>query len=317
MDNGHVSRQQPDLGARLNIDSRIKYRHLLCFIEVARQGSLVRAAGAMSVSQPAVSKTLKELEELLATRLFERGKQGVALTAAGQAFLRYAGPSVQALREGVRSLRAGEHEAGAVRLGALSTVESSLPPDVVQRLHAQHAALVVSVVTGPSAYLLGQLRGGELDLVVGRMTDAPQIEGLSFEHLYSESMVLVVRPGHVLKDDPSRLREFPLVLPQSGTTIRRHADSLFIQLGISPAPRRLETLSVSLSRRYVRVSDAVWVAPLDAVREDLANGELVEVNLGLKEPGGSVGICTNPTLPESLAMQWCREALREAAARYC
>lgn len=300
----------------MNIDSRIKYRHLLCFIEVARQGSLVRAAGAMSISQPAISKTLKELEELLATRLFERGKQGVALTAAGQAFLRYAGPSVQALREGVRSLRAGEHEAGAVRLGALSTVESSLLPDVVQRLHAQHAALVVSVVTGPSAYLLGQLRGGELDLVVGRMTDAPQIEGLSFEHLYSESMVLVVRPGHLLKDDPSRLPEFPLVLPQSGTTIRRHADSLFIQLGISPAPRRLETLSVSLSRRYVRVSDAVWVAPLDAVREDLASGELVEVNLGLKEPGGSVGICTNPTLPESLAMQWCREALREAAARY-
>lgn len=316
MDNGDISPHQPDLGARLNIDSRIKYRHLLCFIEVARQGSLVRAAGAMSISQPAVSKTLKELEELLATRLFERGKQGVALTAAGQAFLRYAGPSVQALREGVRSLRAGEHEAGAVRLGALSTVESSLLPDVVQRLHAQHAALVVSVVTGPSAYLLGQLRGGELDLVVGRMTDAPQIEGLSFEHLYSESMVLVVRPGHLLKDNPSRLPEFPLVLPQSGTTIRRHADSLFIQLGISPAPRRLETLSVSLCRRYVRVSDAVWVAPLDAVREDLASGELVEVNLGLKEPGGSVGICTNPTLPESLAMQWCREALREAAARY-
>lgn len=298
------------------MDNRIKYRHLLCFIEVARQGSLVRAADAMSVSQPAISKTLKELEALLEASLFERGKQGVTLTAAGQAFLRYAGPSVQALREGVRSLRAGEHEAGVVRLGALSTVESALLPDVVQRLHAQHAALVVSVVTGPSAFLLGQLRGGELDLVVGRMTDAPQIEGLSFEHLYSESMTLVVRPGHELLSDPSRLTEFPLVLPQSGTTIRRHADSLFIQLGIDPSPRRLETLSVSLSRHYVRRSDAVWVAPLDAVREDLTTGELSEVDLGIKEPGGSVGICTNPTLPASLAMQWCCEALREAAAAY-
>lgn len=304
-------------GARLNIDSRIKYRHLLCFIEVARQGSLARAASTMSVSQPAISKTLKELEELLATRLFERSKQGVVLTAAGQAFLRYAGPSVQALREGVRSLRAGEHEAGVVRLGALSTVESALLPDVVQQLHAQHAALVVSVVTGPSAYLLNQLRGGELDLVIGRMTDSPQIEGLSFEHLYNESMILVVRPGHVVASDPSRMAEFPLVLPLSGTTIRRHADSLFVQLGMIPPSRRLETLSLSLSRRYVQVSDAIWVAPLDAVREDLANGELHEVDLGLKEPGGSVGICANPTLPETLAMQWCREALRAAAARVC
>lgn len=301
----------------MSIDNRIKYRHLQCFLEVSRQGSLARAADVLAVSQPAISKTLKELESLLETSLFERSKQGVTLTAAGRAFLRYAGPSVQALREGVRSLRAGEHEAGVVRLGALSTVESSLLPDVVQRLHAQHAALVVSVVSGPSAYLLDQLRGGELDLVVGRMTEAPQIKGLSFEHLYSESMTLVVRPGHaLLSGDPARLGEFPLVLPQSGTTIRRHADSLFIQLGIGQSPRRLETLSVSLSRQYVRINDAVWVAPLDAVREDLATGELRELDLGIKEPGGSVGICSNPTLPASLAMQWCCEALREAAARY-
>lgn len=89
------------------------------------------------------------------------------------------------------------------------------------------------------------------------------------------------------------------MLPQSGTTIRRHADSLFIQLGISPPPRRLETLSVALSRHYVRANDAVWVAPLDAVRDDLVTGELSKVDLGIKKPGGSVGICTNPTLQAS------------------
>lgn len=299
----------------MNIDNRIKYRHLLCFLEVSRQGSLARAGEALAISQPAVSKTLKELEELLGTSLFERSRNGVTLTAAGSAFLRYAGPSVQALREGVRSLRAGEHEAGIVRLGALSTVESSLLPDVVARLHAQHAALVVSVMSGPSAYLLGLLRAGEVDLVVGRMTDSPLIEGMSFEHLYSESMTLVVRPGHALLSGlPELLGEFPVVLPLAGTTIRRYADSLFVQLGLSAPPRRLETLSIALSRHYVLNSDAVWVAPLDAVRQDLAQGDLMELDLGLKEPGGSVGICSNPALPPTLAAQWCVEALREVAA---
>lgn len=301
----------------MNIDTRIKYRHLLCFLEIARQGSLARAAQSMAVSQPAMSKTLRELEELLEASLFERGKQGVSLTAAGRAFLRYAGPSVQALREGVRSLRGGEHEAGVVRLGVLSTVESSLLPDVVGRLHGQHAALVVSVTTGPGAYLLGQLRVGELDLVVGRMTDSPQIEGLAFEHLYSESMTLVVRPDHpLLTGDRNALADYPLVLPLAGTTIRRYADSLFVQLGIAPAQRRLETLSIALSRRYVIDSEAVWVAPLDAVRQDLAGGLLAELDLGMQEPGGSVGICSNPALPLSLASQWCCEALREAARDY-
>ncbi|MBC9251701.1 pca operon transcription factor PcaQ [Pseudomonas alcaligenes] len=304
----------------MNIDNRIKFRHLLCFLEVARQGSLARAAEVLAVSQPAISKTLKELEEILVTRLFERSKQGVTPTAAGLAFLRYAGPSVQALREGVRSLRSGEHEAGAVRLGVLSTVESSLLPDVVRRLHEQHAALVVSVETGPSAYLLGQLRVGALDLVIGRMTDSPQIEGLTFEHLYSESMILVVRPGHALLhtdlSDRSRLGDYPVVLPLAGTTIRRYADSLYVQCGIGLPQQRLETLSVALSRRYVQACDAVWVAPQDAVRQDLARGELVALQLGLREPGGSVGICSNPSTPLSLAAQWCCEALRAAALDY-
>lgn len=303
----------------MNIDTRIKFRHLVCFLEMARQGSLARAADVLAVSQPAMSKTLKELEELLDASLFVRSKTGLSLTEAGVAFLRYAGPSVQALREGVNTLRGGEYAAGVVRLGVLSTVESLLLPEVVRRLHERHSALVVSVVTGPSAYLLSQLRVGDVDLVVGRMTDSPQIQGLSFEHLYSESMTLVVRPDHPLLTGPldrSALENYPLVLPLAGTTIRKFADSLFVQCGISQSRQRLETLSVALSRRYTLSSDAIWIAPLDAVRLDLANAELHEVELGLREPGGSVGISSNASLPLSLAAQWCVEVLREVGRAY-
>lgn len=303
----------------MNIDTRIKFRHLLCFLEVARQGSLARASEKLAISQPALSKTLKELETLLATRLFIRSKSGAALTEAGVAFLRYAGPSVQALREGVNNLRSGEHQPITAKLGVLSTVESLLVPEVICRLHARHPALVVSVVTGPSAFLLSQLRVGELDLVVGRMTDSPQILGLAFEHLYSESMTLVVRNGHPLLSDPQghkSLEDYPLVLPLAGTTIRKFADSLFVQHDISPPRQRLETLSLTLSRRYVECSEAIWVAPFDAVRQDLSRGALVELDLGIREPGGSVGLCSNPALHMPLATQWCVEVLREVGEEY-
>nr|WP_298145320.1 pca operon transcription factor PcaQ [uncultured Pseudomonas sp.] len=303
----------------MNIDTRIKFRHLLCFLEVARQGSLARAADKLAVSQPAISKTLKELETLLAASLFERSKSGVVLTEAGVAFLRYAGPCVQALREGVDSLRGGDYAAQTIRLGVLSTVESLLVPEVVRRLHERHPALAVSVVTGPSAYLLSQLRVGELDLVLGRMTDSPQIQGLSFEHLYSESMTLVVRAGHPLLAatlQRGQLEDYPLVLPLAGTTIRQYADSLFVQCGIAQSRQRLETLSVALSRRYVLCSEAIWVAPMDAVRLDLRKGELVELALGTQEPGGSVGICSNATLPLSAAAQSCLEVVRGVGRDY-
>ncbi|MDD0975609.1 pca operon transcription factor PcaQ [Pseudomonas fontis] len=304
----------------MNLDTRIKFRHLLCFLEIARQGSFAKAADAMAISQPAISKTLKELEDLLQTRLFERSKQGVELTAAGVRFMRYAGPCVQALREGVNTLRGEEHQPPQVRIGVLSTVESLLMPEVLCRLHQRHSALVVSVATGPSAHLLAQLHVGELDLVIGRMTDSPQIQGLLFEHLYSESMALVVRPGHpLLARQPlerSQVGRFPVVLPLAGTTIRKHADSLFVQCAIEPSPQRLETLSPALSRRYVQCSDAVWVAPRDAVRIDLERGELQELDLGVREPGGSVGICSNATIPLGLPAQWLCEVLREVAGEY-
>ncbi|HEY1027154.1 MAG TPA: pca operon transcription factor PcaQ [Pseudomonas sp.] len=303
----------------MNIDTRIKFRHLLCFLEIARQRSFAKAADALAVSQPAISKTLKELEEILEASLFERGKSGVSLTPAGVAFMRYAGPCVQALRDGVNSLREGEHEAGQVRVGVLSTVESLLIPEVVRRLHERPVALVVSVATGPGAYLLSQLRVGELDLVIGRMTDSPDIQGLTFEHLYSESMTLVVRPGHPLlvgDDALGRLGDYPLVLPTAGTTIRKHADSLFVQCGVAPSRQRLETLSPALSRRYVLSSDALWVAPQDSVCLDVQRGELAELQLHVREPGGSVGICRNGALSLPLAAERFCDVLREVAQAY-
>ena len=85
------------------------------------------------------------------------------------------------------------------------------------------------------AYLLSQLRVGDVDLVVGRMTDSPEIQGMNFEHLYSESMTLVVRAGHPLTGKPldrSLLEHYPWVVPLANTTIRAFADSLFVQCGI-------------------------------------------------------------------------------------
>jgi hypothetical protein len=78
---------------------------------------------------------------------------------------------------------------------------------------------------------------------------------------------------------------YPLVLPPQGTTIRQHADSLFVQCGIALPAQRLETLSLALSRRYLLGSDALWVAPRDAVLLDLRRNELAELDLGVREPG--------------------------------
>ena len=86
---------------------RIRLRHLQCFVAIAQLGTLRAAAQAMSVSQPAVTKTLSELEDLLGTRLFVRGRRGAALTPEAERFLPHALASVDALRGPSTASRTG------------------------------------------------------------------------------------------------------------------------------------------------------------------------------------------------------------------
>src|SRR5690606_5306856 len=176
--------------ASMNPDNRIKLRHLHCFLEVARQGSVQRAADALAISQPAVSKTLRELEELLCNRLFERNRQGVVLTEAGTAFLHVAGPSLQALRRGIENLRSDEFKAGELRLGVLSSVETWLMPEIISRLHLHpqgtgaaqgHRQSAQRRFQGRGAACGGAVLGGDLADARDHQSSAPASPGLAHQ----------------------------------------------------------------------------------------------------------------------------------------
>ena len=139
------------------IDSRMKIRHLQCFMEVARLGHVGRAADQLAVTQPAVSKTLRELEELLNVRLFTRGPKGLALTPLGEAFQHHAATGVVALQQAIDvrgpGQAAGRHQ--HLRIGALPTVAVRLMPQAVRELTAQRRDAAVHLITGPNAHPAG------------------------------------------------------------------------------------------------------------------------------------------------------------------
>ncbi|MFI0473228.1 pca operon transcription factor PcaQ [Halomonas sp. HMF6819] len=304
------------------LNARIKLRHLTAFLEVAKRRSFARAAEALSISQPGISKAIRELEEILETPLFERGAQGISLTQAGLTLLRHAGPALRALDEGVGAIGSGHRGKRWLRVGALSTVESRLLPLAIQRFHAAPplgvGEVCVSVVTGASAYLLSRLRLGELDMVVGRMTEAREIGDLYFEHLYYEPLVIVARRDHPLARvapvAADQLVDYPWALPPPQTTLRQQVDSFCVRHAITLPPLLLETLSLPVSHRYTLESDALWIAPREAVAGELERGELVEVALPFESQGGSVGVCTNASMEASMSRDVFCETLRQVAA---
>ncbi|HTH96216.1 MAG TPA: LysR substrate-binding domain-containing protein, partial [Stellaceae bacterium] len=240
------------------LEHRIKLRHLSCFLEVASRQSFGGAARHLHLSQPAVSKAIAELEAILETALFERSRRGVFLTPEGDAFRSYAGSTLAALRQGIDTLAAGVGQgSGVISVGVLPTVAGKLLPLAVQEAKAAGLDATLRLLTGPNEYLLERLREGELDIVVGRLGAPAAMQGLSFEHLYSESVVFVARPGHPLTLGGRAvtlpdLVPFTVLLPGAGAVIRPAVEEMLVAYGGLRLPDAIETVSPTFGRRYVR-----------------------------------------------------------------
>ncbi|EEH9651507.1 LysR family transcriptional regulator, partial [Salmonella enterica] len=258
---------------------RIRLRHLHTFVAVAQQGTLGRAAETLNLSQPALSKTLNELEQLTGTRLFERGRLGAQLTVPGEQFLTHAVKVLDALNTAGQALNRKEDASGdVVRVGALPTAALGILPAAIGRFHQQQKSTSLQVATMNNTMLLAGLKSGEIDLGIGRMSDPELMGGLNYELLFLESLKLVVRPGHPLLQETitlSRVMEWPVVVSPKGTVPRQNAEALLQSQGCKMPAGCIETLSASLSRQLTVDYDYVWFVPSGAVKEDLRQATLV------------------------------------------
>ncbi|WP_374250132.1 pca operon transcription factor PcaQ [Xanthobacter sp.] len=300
------------------IDGRIKLRHISCFLEVAARAGFGRAAEALNLTQPAVSRAIAELEEILGAALFDRGRSGASLTAEGRAFRIHAGAAFVELNRGIDTLR--HPQSGMVAtlsVGALPTVAARIMPRAVQRARAAGLAGAIAIEAGPNGWLLEELKQGRLDLVVGRLAGPTVMMGLAFEHLYSEPIVFVARPHHPAQTGhPVALAEIirhPLILPGTGSIIRPEIDRLFLLEGIRTPAERIETTDPSFSRAHVLASDAVWVISQGVVASDLEDGTLVRLPLSTSISGGPVGLTTRAGHGPGPEVELFFNAVREVA----
>ena len=269
----------------------VSYRHIRCFLEVARLSSVGQAATALAISQPAVSKTLRELEDRLGQRLFERSGRRLRLNTAGRLFQSHAGQSLAELERGIRAIAHPGAAGRTIAVGVLPTVATEVMPRAAQEFRRSAPGTTLRITTGPNWLLLSQLREARLDLVVGRLAAPDQMQGLVFEQLFSENVAAVARPGHPLAGGASgRLSDFPLVLPPPGAIIRPLVEQYFLSLGFDMPKPWVETVSLALGRGLLRGSDAIWFISRGVVADELAGDRLVALDLPQLPAAGPVGI---------------------------
>lgn len=299
------------------MDRRIRIRHLQALTEIARQGSLKRAAARLYLTQPAISRTLSELEQIVGTALLTRDRGGISMTPQGEFFLRYAQSSLQSLEQGLSGIgQAGGPGAVGLRVGALPSVAALLMPGVVADLSRTAPEFRLVLSDGPHGHLTALLQAGDLDLLIGRLGAPNNMRGLSFSQLYLEAVAVVVRPGHPILRDPDlrAIADWPVIYPPPGAAIRPFVERLLIAQGIPMPPRRIETVSADFGRAMTQQSDAVWIISEGVVARDLAAGTLAALPVDTVMTAGPVGIMTRDDDPASAARQMVAQAVRRATA---
>lgn len=299
-------------------ESRVRFRHLQTFLEVARQKSVVKAAGILNVSQPAVTKTIRELEEALGVAVLERDGRGIRITRSGEIFIQHAGMAITALRQGIDSVaNEGAASGPLIRIGALPTVSVRVMPLAMSFFLRENTGATLKIVTGENAVLLEQLRVGDLDLVVGRLAAPEKMAGFFFEHLYSEQVVFVVRAGHPLLSSGQnvfkRLSDYPVLMPTRGSVIRPFVERFFIANGVAAIPTEIETVSDAFGRAFLLQSDAIWIISHGVVSEDIKAGTLVALPVDTSDTRGPVGLTMRTDTPSTPAFSILLKTIREAA----
>jgi LysR family pca operon transcriptional activator len=195
-------------------------------------------------------------------------------------------------------------------------------PKAMTLFLAEHTGSRVKIVTGENAVLLEQLRVGDLDLVVGRLSGADKMAGFSFEHLYSEPVVFAVRPGHPLLGSKTSLfaalGNYVIIMPTKGSIIRPIVENFLVANGVASLPHQIETVSDSFGRAFVRSSDAVWIISRGVVASDVGEGFLAMLPIEASETKGPVGLTMRadaiPSIPLLSLMQTIREAVLSLSA---
>jgi len=249
-----------------NVFLRLRTRQLVLLAELGSQRHLGRAAAAMNITQPAATKLLQQAEEALGTQLFIRRARGMEPTADGEVVVRYARQvrsDFGRVRQEMLALGAGLR--GTLRLGSVPGAVPELLAPALVAYQQRHPLVAVSVVVDTSDVMLAQLARGEVDLMLGRLTEGSHADEFEGVPLLAEAQVVVVRAGHpLLRSAPPGLEElvrWPWILQPPGSPQRHRFEAALQEAGIHARLNITETASTIVTTALLEISDMAAVMP--------------------------------------------------------
>ncbi len=267
------------------------------FLALADTGSYAAAASVTGLSEASLHRAVGDLSVSLGQRLVERRGRGVSLTARGAVVARNFRLALVELRSGIAELAALHgREVGRIVIGAMPLSRARLLPQAIGLFHAGHPQVDLTIVEGSHAELVGPLRDGEIDLLVGALrAEAP--DGIAQRPLFDDRPIIIGRAGHPLAErggmiDASDLASYPWIVPAPGTPLRTLWATMFAAAGVAPPHVPIECGSVIMVRQILVGSDFLTLLSTDQVQVELEAGWLAAIGDAPGEVSRTIGIST-------------------------
>jgi DNA-binding transcriptional LysR family regulator len=255
------------------------------FLAVVTYGGFHRAAGALRVSQPAVSARIRALETSLGVKLFTRVRSTVTLSPAGKALRPVAEQLLRTVALARQAVHDPQHSAGGVlNIAAALSICTYFLPDVMKEYQSKNPKVLVNLRSGTSLQVLKMVLDGEADIGVARALHHPEVETMT---LRDDPLILVGHPGHPATQlRRVRLEEtetWPLIFFDRGSSDWTLSQGLFRRAGLLPNVV-LEVETIEAAKKMVERKLGLSFLPQIAVTSELRRGKLVAIEIINAEP---------------------------------
>ena len=290
------------------IVGRLRMRHLRLLAVLTECNSLRQAADIMSQTQPALTKSLQEIEEIIGEPLFLRTPKGIQANMLGEVLTRYAClvyTDMDGMHKELNALKSGS--IGKISIGGIQALSNTLLPQTIAVLKKEYPSLGITVEVETSDQLLKALEQDKLDVVIARIPEGCPDKALNFTALGAELIVPVARLGHPEMGNPNislnALQKYCWVIQSQPAPLRVFFHQLFREQALASPTSTVETSSTLLSLALLKESDMVSLQPASLVDYYERIGLIGRLPIPISIKMNSYGLITRKNRIPTAAME--------------
>lgn len=274
----------------MNIDFEL-YRIFYC---VANNGNITKASEELNISQPAISKSIKNLEEQLGGQLFIRTKRGVVLTAEGKEFYSYIKQAIEYINNAENKFTDLINlETGSIKIGISTTLTKEFLLPYLEKFHSLYPNIDIQIATDLTKELFFKLKNGLIDIIILNLNNknyGNDIEIIKCRKI-NDCFVVNNKYKDLINHELSLndLNNYPLILQSKGSNTREFLDK-FTQKNDVVLQPNIELASYTLVVEFAKIGLGIGYVTKDYIKNNLKNKELFELKIKEKIPSRYIGI---------------------------